>query len=74
MKNKKLTQKELGKIDRTFDNFVGQFGKDVYTKIMLEVLLEELYGKSIPVSGESEQKRSDNIDNTGRALPTYEIE
>lgn len=72
--NKKLSHKELGLIDSTFRGFTDQFGIDKYSKIMIEILFEELYGKSISLPGKSQQERFENFDNTDGGMPTYTID
>ena len=74
MNNRELTGKEIRLIDNAFRKFTDQFDDDIYSKIMMEILLEELYGKPIPVSGKPEQRRCEDTDPDEGELPTYSID
>tara|TARA_Y100000034_G_scaffold134723_1_gene203988 strand:+ start:1430 stop:1780 length:351 start_codon:yes stop_codon:yes gene_type:complete len=53
------TEKEKAALGaKTFQNFCGQFGEDVYSQILLEVLLEGIINaETLFVFGEQEQRR-----------------
>ena len=46
----------LKEAEETLDAFFGQFEKDIYNNIALEILFREIYAKNIPISGKKGQE------------------
>lgn len=56
-------------------SFVANFGKDdIFRTVLLDIILERLYGENIHLPGEEGQKGDQTNNNSDGTCPTYEID
>lgn len=72
----KLTNEQKTQLGfETIQTFWDQFGEnDLCKQVLLEILLEELHGQTLSISGSPRQKGNQDFDNQQGTMPTYEID
>jgi len=66
---------KLRRANEAVQGFVDQFGpNDIVKLALIDVLLEEIYGDSVPVPSPAEQESNQDRSNHARRVFTYKIE